>query len=421
MTDVRAFHGIRYNQTKTKLDDVTAPPYDIISPEQQQGYYDQSPFNIVRLDFGRVRPTDSEDDNRYTRAAADFADWLDQGVLQKDDEPTIYVYRQNFVREGAATRITGIISLVKLTEFGEDVLPHEKTLSGPKKDRRQLLETCEANFSQVYALYSDRAGAIDAILSKATAGEPEMETTDEDGVVHQVWALTSPEEIGRISETLADRRLLIADGHHRYETSLNFAKDMRAGGKSRESFEYIMMYLVDMIHQDLIILPTHRVVKADHFDLEDFLRKAGSRFDISESAWSPRTVEQIEAGDSEVRFGLYSGGRWFNFRANRDEAAASLTGPNSSAWKRLDTTLLQETLLGPYLGIMSGDPNLSFTQDIEVAKKRVDSDQADLAVFLEPMRIDKVEAVAEAGDKMPQKSTYFYPKPRTGLVIRDLT
>jgi uncharacterized protein (DUF1015 family) len=420
MTDVRAFRGIRYNQTKVRLDDVTAPPYDIISQEQQRGYYEKSPFNIVRLDYGQILPDDSEQDNRYTRAATDFLAWQNQGILRKDEKPAIYVYRQNFVRDGRPTRVTGIISLVKLTEFGEDVLPHEKTLSGPKKDRRLLLESCEANFSQVYAMYSDRSGTVEEVLLKTTAEPPELETTDEDNVVHQVWPLTNQEDIRRIADILADRRLLIADGHHRYETSLNFAKDMRVAGKARPSFDYIMMFLVDMVHEDLIILPTHRVVKTADFDLQNLLGQAREVFEVSEGAWSPRSAEAAGAHDADVQFGLYADHRFFRLRANRGKLADSLPGANSTAWKRLDTTLLQETFLSRYLGITSGDPSLSFTQDIQEAIKRVNSGRADLAILLEPMLIDKVEAVAEAGDKMPQKSTYFYPKPRTGMVIRDL-
>lgn len=420
MTDIRPFRGIRYNPEKVDIDDVAAPPYDIISLAQQKQYYQKSAHSVVRLDFGQVLPQDTDQDNRYTRAAADLSDWRKQGILQKDPEPALYIYRQTFTRDDASTQVTGVVCLVKLTEFGEDILPHEKTLSGPKEDRRRLLEACEANFSQVFALYSDGSGTVTEILADATSGPAGQETTDEDGVVHEIWPLTSVEAIGKISEALADERVLIADGHHRYETSLNFMKDMKAAGKGRESFDFIMMFLVDMAHEDLIILPTHRLVAVNDFNLELLLREMNKIFDVRETAWKPRNAQEIGADESKVRFGLYAEKRFFSVSADREVLASTVTTDNSDAWKCLDTTLLQETLLEPFLNVSSGDRSLSFTQDADAAIARVDAGEVDMAVLLEPMRIEQVEAVAKIGDTMPQKSTYFYPKPRTGLVLRDL-
>ena len=420
MAEIKAFRGIRYNQAKVVLDDVTAPPYDIISPQEREGLYEKSPHNIVRLDFGQILTTDTDNDNRYTRAAADLSKWLEEGVLVKDNTPTLYVYRQNFSRDGIPAKITGIVCLVKLTEFGEDVLPHEKTLSGPKRDRRRLLEACETNFSQVFALYSDRGGAMNEVLRSATAGEPEMTTIDANGVVHQIWSATSQETIETVAHALADRKLLIADGHHRYETSLNYMKDMRGSGRARDSYNYIMMFLVDMVHENLIILPTHRVIKKDGFDLDPFLAGLPDTIEVSKGRWKPRTAEEAGRDGQSVRFGLYADGRLFSLRGDRELLAEGLTVSNSSAWKRLDTSLLQETILGPHLGVSSGDGSLSFTQSDVEAKRRVDASEASLAVLLEPMLMDTVETVAATGDKMPQKSTYFYPKPRTGLILRDL-
>ena len=197
-------------------------------------------------------------------------------------------------------------------------------------------------------------------------------------------------------------------------------KDMRDSGRARDSHDYIMMFLVDMIHEDLIIMPTHRVVKKEGFGLESFLASLGETFEVTEGQWEPRTAEEVDRDGQSFRFGLYANGRLLSLRGDRELLAGRLTGPNSIAWKRLDTTLLQETILGPHLDVSSGDGSLSFTQSDAEAKRRVDASEASLAVLLEPMLIDTVEAVAEAGDKMPQKSTYFYPKPRTGLILRDL-
>lgn len=420
MTEIRAFRGTRYNLNKTNLDDVTAPPYDVISPREQELYYEKSPHNIVRLDYGVINPGDTEDDNRYTRAKSALADWRATGVLQKDAERAIYVYRQTFERQGGETSVTGVICLVKLTEFGEDVLPHEKTLAGPKVDRRRLLEACEVNFSQIFSLFSDHAGAVERILQEAAASDAEMRTTDEAGVVHEVWALSEPDKIEIVRRAVADRRLLIADGHHRYETSLNYLKDMRAADKAREPHEYVMMFLVDMAHEDLVILPTHRLISDKAFRLDPFLEKLGALYELTEKRWEPRSISDLAAGENSVRFGLYAAGRYFELRASRDSASASVPGVASDAWKRLDTAILQETVLGPILGVSSGSASLSFTQEQSEAVKAVDSGRADLAFLLEPMPIDQVEAVAETGEKMPQKSTYFWPKPRTGLVMYEL-
>jgi uncharacterized protein (DUF1015 family) len=416
MAEIKAFRGLRYNLSKVDLQEVTTPPYDIISPPQQEEYYQRSPFNMIRLDLGKTYPSDNADDNRYTRAAADFSAWQESGILLKDAEPRLYVYRQSWRDNDCSREVTGIVCLVKLEELGSGILPHEKTLSKPKADRRALLEACHANFSQVFSLYWNGDTNVKGILSETAAGAAEDEATDKDGVRHQLWSISEGDRIQTISGALTGKRLLIADGHHRYETSLNFAKDMRAGGARDEGLGYIMMYLVDMATEDLVILPTHRLVKLAGFDPDLFLERLAPLFEIEplDSTAAP-AVDQ-----AEVTFGVYARGRHLRLRAERRRLADLIEGPQAPEWKSLDTALLQETVLRPVLGIDSGDSRLSFTQDADYAIEAVDNGQADLALFVQPTDMAQVAAAAEVGEKMPQKSTYFYPKPLTGLVLNKL-
>ncbi|MDP1809201.1 MAG: DUF1015 domain-containing protein [Actinomycetota bacterium] len=418
MAQIKALRGIHYNQARVDLDDVTTPPYDIISPEAQEGYYRRSPFNIIRLDLGKVYTTDDAHNNRYTRAAADFADWQSQNILVRDKLPAVYAYRQTHTANDRRIEVTGIICLVKLEEFGAGVMPHEKTLSGPKEDRRRLLEACRANFSQVFALFADATGTVKQALRVATTGLPAQSSVDEDGVAHQLWPVTELDKIGLIAGALAPKRLLIADGHHRYETSLNFAKAARASGDTTQGFDYIMMYLVDMANETLTVLPTHRLVNLDDFSLDDFIAQVTPTFKVTVvdtgDLWQP------DGHTDTVSFGVYAQGRRLKLEADKRRLIDSVQGTHAEQWKGLDTALLQEILLGPIFGISSGDQRLSFTQDAAEAKTRVDSGNATLAMLLRPTGIDQITAVAEAGEKMPQKSTYFWPKPRTGLIVNKL-
>lgn len=418
MAQIKPLRGIYYNQTRVALDDVTTPPYDIISPEAQDGYYRRSPYNFVRLDLGKVYDADDADNNRYTRAAADFADWQSQNILVRDDEPALYAYRQTHTDNDRVIAVTGIICLVKLEELGAGIMPHEKTLSGPKEDRLRLLEACRANFSQVFALFADDSGKVKQVLGESTTGSPAQTTIDEDGVTHQLWPVTDPDKIASVAAALTQKSLLIADGHHRYETSLNFAKAARAAGDTAEGLDYIMMHLVDMANETLTVLPTHRLVEVDDFDLDDFIARVSPTFEVTTvdktDIWPP------DAREDTVTFGVYAQGRRLKLKADKGRLIDSVVGSHAEQWINLDTALLQETLLGPIFGISSGDRRLSFTQDAAEAEKRVDSGEAAVAILLRPTGIDQITAVAEAGEKMPQKSTYFWPKPRTGLIINKL-
>lgn len=417
MAQIKPLNAIHYDTTRVDLDDVTTPPYDIINPEAQERYYERSPFNVIRLDLGRTLASDTPDDNRYTRANADFTRWLQEGVLVRDDLPGLYIYRQKFTLNNQPSDVTGMICRVGLEEFGAGILPHEKTLSAPRQDRRALLEACEANFSPVFALYADKTKTVKEIFERAiAAGAPSQQTTDEAGVTHQVWTLTDGEAIAAVTKVLAAQRLLIADGHHRYETALNFAKDMAAAGVAGD-FGHIMMYLVDMASETLTILPTHRVLRLNDPDIDDLLVRLGRDYEIA----TPMDSDPLPSQEPKtIVFDLYARGRRVRLRAERQRLIDAIPGSHAARWTRLDTAILQETVLGPHLDVAGGDPRLSFTQDPVEAQNMVDRGDASLAFIINPTSIDQIAAVAEAGEKMPQKSTYFWPKPRTGLIINRL-
>ncbi len=424
MVQISPFRGIHFNQEKVSLDEVTTPPYDIINKQAQEHYYEKSPLNIIRLDLGKTKPQDSDIENRYTRAADTFNQWQKNGVLVRDDEPSIYIYRQTYKQDAVAGNevgktgtaiVTGMICLVKLEELGRGVLPHEKTLSAPKKDRRLLLEACQANFSPVFALFSDSSGVVSRILNQSASDPSLISTSDEAGTAHEVIPLTDRELIGAITDALETKKLFIADGHHRYETSLNYLKSMASDGRMPGDSQYIMMYLVDMANEDLMVLPTHRVINVDGFSLDDFLSKVPSKYKISRNMAVDHIFEPNDGGKM-VTFGLYSSGEFLRLEAPRD----ALTSDQDSVSKRLDTSLLQETIFSPLLNIAGGDPRLSFTQKPAEAVKLVDSGQASLAVLVRATNIEQIVSIAKAGEKMPQKSTFFYPKPRTGLILNKL-
>ncbi len=418
MAQIKPLRGITYNLSKVDLADVTTPPYDIINTQAQTGYYDKSPHNMIRLDLGRKYDSDSDTENRYTRAAALYDDWRNENILVQAPEKTIYVYRQTYELDKTYVQ-TGIICLVKLEEFGQSILPHEKTLSAPRKDRYQLLEACHANFSPIYALYADESRTMAEILSRAKLKPPTLQMTDEPGTIHEIFPMTETSEISAIENVLSTKRLFIADGHHRYETSLNFCKNSQKSGQAPESYQYMMMYLVDMATEAMTILPTHRVLKLDNFDLSDLLNKLPNDYKVSDPL-AFADVSPASDDPEKVTFDLYALGRVIRIEGRRD----SLVGLNNETpapiSKRLDTSILQDTIFGPLLDIASGDPRLSFKQDILEATSLVDSDEASLAVFLRSTEMNQIIGVAEAGEKMPQKSTFFYPKPRSGLVINGL-
>ncbi|MDN5346648.1 MAG: hypothetical protein PWP65_212 [Clostridia bacterium] len=429
MAEVRAFQGLRYNQEMVKdLALVTTPPYDVIDPAAQEEYYRRSPYNIIRLELGKILPTDTERDNRYTRAATYLKEWLRAGILQKDPTPHFYIYQQSFPGEnGELLTRTGLVGRVRLVPYTSgEILPHEETLPKAKADRLALLQACRTNFSPIFSLYVDRERKVDNILQEFISQNPPWaEFTDPEQTTHRLWALGNPDLIDSIEKSFAQQTIYIADGHHRYETALEYSLGRQGSGN--EGYNYVMMVLVNLYDPGLVILPTHRLVRnLASFSLDNFLKKVRVNFLVEETSLS---LEDFLAGlktQGLHTLGFYAGGQKFFYLKLKPELDLDrLYAPDKSpGWRRLDVAILHGLILEPLLGIgqaqREGESNLTYTRDAAQAYQEVKKGNQQMAFFLLPTPVEQVLAVAASGDKMPQKSTYFYPKLITGLVLHPL-
>ena len=438
MAEIRPFRGVRYNVDR--VGDVVAPPYDVIDSQTQRALYDAHPNNVVRIIQGRVEPGDSESANQYTRAASLFRDWLRKGTLQRDPEESIYIYRQHFGASGAATpgcRVrTGLVTTVRVEPLGEgSILPHEHTMPGPKADRLQLMRHTGAAFGQIFSLYSDPQGRVRGLLERHLDGPALFSFCDGEGVRHSLRRVADPGTIEAISEALADQPLFIADGHHRYETAVAYRDERTAAegtDPSGRPYGYSMQTLVCMDDgEGLAIFPLHRVVtglESRHADaLEEGLREL---FDVeSAPADGPEQVmgelrRRGAAGKAVYAFlrGECREVRYLTLKPSVDPSALDVEG-RSEAWRRLDSALLQMAL-GRILDLdsaaLTGGDKVRFVYgaDNVVALVRGSADR--VGFLLNPVRMEQLREVVLAGDRMPPKSTFFYPKVYSGLVIQDL-
>ncbi len=440
MLEIKPLKGLLYNDDDVDLADVVTPPYDVISKEAQSRFYEKSPFNIIRLILGREEPCDNAHKNRYTRAKDHFKSWLEKGIFVAMEEPAIFVYEQLYTIKGEKKRRLGFIALLRLEEFESGlVLPHEKTFPKAKADRLNLIRACRANFSQVFSLYSDSEGdsegEIDPLLKEASQADPIRRVIDEDGVTHNLYAITKPKKIEEIREKMKDKTVFIADGHHRYETALNYRKEMLGKGLQKDGgFNYIMMMFVNMDGDGLTVLAAHRLLKnIVNLDRTSFLERAGEYFEIEtfskeEDGKDPKAAAlkalSNEAGRSHSIL-AYLGGNRFDLLRLKDEAMMDqvISKAHSKAWRRLDVTVLHGLLIDKILGAKSRDlikhKSIKFTPDEDEAVMLVDRGDYEIAFFLNPTTVEEVRTIAKGGEKMPQKSTYFYPKLITGLVVYD--
>ncbi|HHU63531.1 MAG TPA: DUF1015 domain-containing protein [Clostridiales bacterium] len=441
MARIEPFRGLRYNQEKiTDLIEVTTPPYDVISPEMQDKYYSLSPYNIIRLELGKEYPQDNESNNKYTRAAQLFEEWKKSNILIKEDKPSIYIYQQVFTLNNNITKTrTGIICGVELVDFSRGiVLPHEFTLSKPKTDRYNLMHATNANFSQIFSLYEDPSKTISDIINKNIKNVPVIDMVDEEGIRNRVWTIDKKEEIETIKETLKNKQLFIADGHHRYETALAYKNDMALANKQHtgnEPYNFVMMMLVDMNDPGLVILPTHRMVKnLDGWNFERFLQRLKENFHVEKypiiSIEDNNIFNEIEEklyakGKENTTMAFYggNGGLYFVSLKSR-EILDNIQTDMSYAYRNLDVTILHTLILDNILGIdkekLVNQDNVFYTRSIKEAIKEVERGNYQISFILNATKIDEMKQVALHQEKMPQKSTYFYPKLLTGLVINDL-
>lgn len=432
MAVISPLRGIRYNPLVIKdMSSVVTPPYDVIDPIAQKRYYERNPYNIIRLELGFEYPTDNEQDNRYTRAAADYRRWLQEKVLIQEKAPAIYLYEQVFKVGDRSYQRTGFFARVKLEDYHTGMIrPHEETLAKPKADRLALLSASLANFSAVFALYEKTKENLEERFKEfKKSTPPEIEITDEVGEIHRLWVITDTAFHKEVASALADKPLFIADGHHRYETALTFYKNI---GEKLPGASYVLMYLVSASDPGLVILPTHRLIHGlPNFDISELRDKLEEDFYISELAIAaPSKLQEILAEQQQrgetafIMLSQQSPTALLLVLKNKNKVKA-LIPEKSEAWCSLDVSALHVLVLQKLLGIDAEktlrQEHIHYTRSIEEAIHALSSGEAQLAFILNPTRIEQITAVASSGDKMPQKSTYFYPKLLTGLVINDLT
>jgi uncharacterized protein (DUF1015 family) len=443
MSLVRPFRAFRYNPQLASYERVLTQPYDKISPAQQEKYYAADPHNLIAVEKGRTSPSDSPQDNVYTRAAAALEEWISKSVVKQDPQPAFYGYTQEFSLPGRSGRHTrrGFIGAGKLEDYSAGVIfRHEHTLSGPKADRLELLRHTRTHTGQLFLLYSDAQCEIDGILNEVESTQtPVTELTDEYAVVHRLWMVSDADRIAAIQTAMADQKLVIADGHHRYETSLNYRNEarVRAGKPAPDApYEFSMMTFINTRGEGLAILPTHRVVA----NLRDFswsnVRRYLEPWFATEVFAFPEEANRLEAqriflkrlteAKDRRAIGVYPkaepGSRAFYVLTMRPPADLGQILPGLSPLQRqLDVVLLHQGILEPVLGItphaVASEAHLSYEREVSGAIDAVDSAAAQIAFFLNPVAIDLVMKVATGGEVMPQKSTDFYPKLLSGITM----
>ena len=442
MAQVYPFRAFRYDPARASFDRVLTQPYDKISPAMQEKYYATDPHNLIAVEKGRAYPGDTPQNNVYTRAAAAIEDWIRRNVVVQDPAPAFYAYTQEYTVPGTEERRTrrGFIGAGKLEEYSAGIVfRHEHTLSGPKADRLELLRHTKTHTGQLFMLYSDPQRRIDTILAHAEAAAPATEMRDEYGVVHRLWVIADPQSVTAIRKAMEDQKLVIADGHHRYETALNYRNECRThAGKSDPDapYERAMMTFINTRSEGLTILPTHRVAAHVHDFSWSGVRRhlepwfAAEEFPFSGSGERSEAKKKFLAKLTSARekraIGVYpSPGaqkRAFYVLTLREGVNLAQLLPNVSPLQReLDVVLLHEGILEPALGItpqaVTAEANLTYEREAAAALDAVDSGRAQISFLLNPCDVEQVMKIATAGEVMPQKSTDFYPKLMSGITM----
>jgi uncharacterized protein (DUF1015 family) len=439
MPTVQAFRGLRYDLGHVgSLSDVIAPPYDVIDDALQDALYKKHPANVIRLELNRPEPGDDPDDapqgsNRYSRAATFFRNWKREGVLMTEAAPALYVYHQVFEYAGQKFTRRGFMGRVRLERFGEGkIYPHEQTHASAKEDRLRLTKACKANLSQIFGLYPDPDNQIQDLLENAVAGKTPLEATDHLGVVHRMWPVTDIRTIGEVSSLMDAKPAFVADGHHRYETACNY-RDWLAEQQGGElppdhPANFVLMMCIGMSYPGLIVLPTHRLFQGlAPLSSDELVAKLGDNFktriagegaDLAHTVW-----EEIEVEGDQGTLGFFTAkdDRWVVARiapagrAKMDQLASQ----QSEEWRGLGVAILHRLVVQELLGGKDW-PKPEYVHLVEELVTGLENEVSPLAALVMPATIEHIRAVSEHGERMPQKSTYFYPKLLSGLVFYSL-
>jgi uncharacterized protein (DUF1015 family) len=431
MVDVSWFKGIIYNQDKIAiLDDVMSPPYDIISPEMQNELYKKHKNNIVRLILGEQYPNDTKHSNRYTRAKNFFDLWLNNKVLKKVDKPAIYPYEIEYNFRGKKRTMNGFFMLLKLDPGYSFIKAHERTLSKPKLDRLNLIRTCQANFEPIELLYIDEKEDIIRIINESI-GDAIIKVRESAGVIHTLWEINDERIYSEIKNRLKDKILFIADGHHRYQTAIDYSIEMKQKYdkcSNKAPFEYILVVLVNMNDKGLSILPTHRLLRLPDLNLNDFLEKLSNFFNVEERIvdLDSRAYSELEkeiiyhlSKKKDHRFILFYADRFFILTLKDEKIMDTFNSDHSKIWRMLDVSILHKIVIEHILGIDERhlEDYVQYTRSFDEAIKGVVDGRFTLSFLMNATRIEELKEVAKAGEHMPQKSTYFIPKMLSGLVM----
>jgi uncharacterized protein (DUF1015 family) len=432
MIRIAPFRGVLYNQKKTRdLAKVIAPPYDVISPAEQERLYKKSPYNFVRLDLSREAGS-------YDAVAQTFNEWQAQGILERDEQPAIYFLSQRFkLKSGEERTRQGFIALIELQELGAgDIRPHEKTHGAPREDRLKLMLACQAQLSPIFALYAQPKQTINRILALAVEGvAPSIEVELDNGDLCSLWRITDPEVIHKLEREMQDQQLLIADGHHRYEATLSYRDHMRrerGQASGQESFNYIMAYCANIDDENVVILPTHRLVRGyshkPFLELEEALQAS---FYVEQHPKTPegkssflKALKTAAKKHRVIGASFKRDPRYLILRLKNKRIMQRLAKDLSAPLRELDVTTLHLLILEHILGMPpelqeSGD-TIRYSQDEETVLQALEKEDFQAAFILTATKAEEIQAIVAGGDKMPQKSTYFYPKLPSGLVVNKI-
>jgi uncharacterized protein (DUF1015 family) len=427
MADIRGFRGFRYDLGRVgSLSDVVAPPYDVIGPDLQRRLYDASPFNAIRLELTKDEPGDTETENKYTRAAFTLREWVAEGVLLQDTARSLYIYEQEFEAEGTTYTRRGFFARVRLEPFGKgQVYAHEQTMSGPKEDRLKLYRATGFNLSPVFSFYPDADGAVARVLDPFTLKGPPLVAKDHLGVTNRLWVITDTHAVSTVIGLMGPKPVYIADGHHRYETGLKYLEERRAAGEVADDEaapNFCLMMLVGMNDPGLVIQPTHRLASGlpgltsptlkaalgDHFDVVgEFGANAGA-------CWEHI---QMDGAQSVLGFGTIADGKWFAAKL-RPAALDLFAADHSREWRELGVSILHEFAMKQLVAPKGA--SYKYVHQLKEVAEATAAKACDLAVLVPPVTMGHVERIAGNLEKMPAKSTYFYPKVLTGMVFNSL-
>ena len=439
MPKIQAFRGLRYNLAQVgSLSDVIAPPYDVVDGSLQQALYDKSPYNFIRLELTKADSPDADPGAIYQQAATLFRQWIRDGVLQHEPDPALYVYHQVFDYDGRTYTRRGFMTRVQLVRFGEgNIYPHEQTHAKAKDDRLRLTRACQANMSQIYGLYPDPANEAQNLLENHIAGTAGIEAEDHLGVTHRLWPVTDQNVIGQVANLVEDKPMFVADGHHRYETACNYRDELadENGGSLPEDHpaNYVLTMVMSMDDPGLIVLPTHRLLHGvEELDSSELRSKLGEWFDCEDAGEGPEAAksvwQQIEELDDQGAFGLYTtkDARWTLVTANSKtvEKMAEIAGSQSEDWRGLGVAMLHGLIIDELLG-MKGHPKPKYVHLVDevvdgLNGKLEGGHNYPLAALVMPATVEDIRNVSLHKERMPAKSTYFYPKLLSGLVVNPL-